>query len=114
MTSSGIASPGANLASTLLISGRARCDMGTKPSTSSGRSTTTPDLCMRATLPSTCVPTAYCSASCGHGFSRHCLMPSEIRCLSLSIPRTMTSTFWPLCRISLGCLMRFVHDMSEM
>ena len=73
-----------------------------------------PDLCIRLTVPSTSVPVEYSCARRSHGFSIDCLMPNEIRCLSLSMPSTITSTFWPLWRTSLGCLIRFVQDMSEM
>ena len=49
----------------------------------------------------------------GHGSSRVCLIPREIRLFSASTSRTITSTSSPFCTSSEGCSTRLVHDMSE-
>src|SRR6476620_11687633 len=43
-----------------------------------------------------------------------CLRPSESRWFSASILSTIASTTSPFFRISDGCFMRLLHDMSEM
>src|SRR5213082_797889 len=88
--------------------------MGTKPSMSCPRSTTTPLSISRSTRPRSSVPTGYVSPILSQGSSWACFKPREIRLFSASTFRISTSTSSPFFTTSDGCCTRFVHDMSEM
>src|SRR3546814_8774344 len=91
----------------------AMSDMWTMPSTSPGRPTNRPNSVAFLTSPSTTEPTGWASAKAPQGFDWACLRPSEMRRLSLSTSRTMTSTSWPVETILPGWTFFLTHDISR-
>ena len=61
-----------------------------------------PKFAVRRTVPSTESPTLYLPSTRDHGSGLTCFMPREMRCLSLSTLRTLTSTSSPTLTKSAG------------
>ena len=68
---------------------------------------------MFLTSPSMVEPTGWLSRNWSHGFSRHCLMPSETRRLLESTSSTITSTSWLVETILPGWTFFLVQLISE-
>src|SRR5439155_776848 len=113
-TLSSTACPSFTASAGFWMSGMPSCNIGTKPSMSCPRSTTTPLSMSRSTRPRSSVPTGYVSPIRSHGSSCACFRPSEMRLFSASTLRIRTSTSSPFFTTSDGCWTRLVHDMSEM
>ena len=74
----------------------------TKPWIPSATSTKAPKLVNDFTSPSKISPSFKSAVACSNGEGSVCLIDREIRCLSLSIPMTLTLTSWPTFKTSLG------------
>ena len=87
-----------------------RCAM---PSISPSRPMNSPNSVMFLISPSTSVSTGNLSTKAVQGLSKHCFKPSEMRRLSGSVSRTMTSTSWLVDTILPGCTFFLVQLISE-
>ena len=84
------------------------------PSIPSSRLMKAPLFVTFTTGPEITLPTGYLSSIVSHGFSSSCLRPSDTLLLSKSQPRIFASTTSPMLTISLGLVILFVQESSEM